>query len=247
MVEIGPGSAVHRYALHRVRDARVVSMDSAAPSGFRRRRHWVSLRGMTGSFARLALAAALTAFAVEPAAAHHVMGRMPMDFFEGLVSGLGHPIFGFDHLAAVVAVGCLAALQPRGAVLAIGYVLALILGVVTHLGGVAVPGTEYAVALSVVALGALLIRARPSSLAVLAGLFTVTGLIHGNALGESIIGAERAPLLAYLLGLALIQSALALAVIAGARWLFTDRLRLVGAGLAGVGVTVLAQLVIPAA
>ena len=54
----------------------------------------------------------------DPALAHHVMGReLPADFAQGLLSGLGHPIIGLDHLAAVVAVGCLASLQParRGA------------------------------------------------------------------------------------------------------------------------------------
>ena len=37
-------------------------------------------------------------------------------FVEGLLSGLGHPVIGLDHLAAVIAVGCLAATQPKGMV-----------------------------------------------------------------------------------------------------------------------------------
>ncbi len=38
--------------------------------------------------------------------AHHVMGgRMPATFAEGLLSGLGHPVIGIDHLAFIVAVG----------------------------------------------------------------------------------------------------------------------------------------------
>ena len=44
-------------------------------------------------------------------------------------------------------------------------------------------------------------------------LFAVVGLIHGYALGESIYGAEPTPLYAYLLGLAVIQSAIALAAV----------------------------------
>ena len=45
-------------------------------------------------------------FAAEPALAHHVMGgRMPATFGQGFLSGLGHPVIGLDHLAAVVAVG----------------------------------------------------------------------------------------------------------------------------------------------
>ena len=41
-------------------------------------------------------------FAIEPAFAHHVVGgKMPVTFMDGLLSGLGHPIIGLDHLAAI--------------------------------------------------------------------------------------------------------------------------------------------------
>jgi len=50
--------------------------------------------------------------------AHHIMGgRTPATFSEGMLSGLGHPIIGLDHFAAVVAVGCIAAMHSAGAVL----------------------------------------------------------------------------------------------------------------------------------
>ena len=56
------------------------------------------------SYARAALLAAFTAaLAADPALAHHMMGgRMPATFGEGLLSGLGHPIIGLDHFAALV-------------------------------------------------------------------------------------------------------------------------------------------------
>ena len=64
----------------------------------------------------LALAAALAA---EPALAHHVMGgAMPATFGQGLLSGLGHPIIGLDHLAALVGAGLVAARIPARARLA---------------------------------------------------------------------------------------------------------------------------------
>jgi urease accessory protein len=43
------------------------------------------------------------------------------------------------------------------------------------------------------------------------------GLIHGYALGESIYGAEHTPLAAYLIGLAVIQSVVALSAMSIAR------------------------------
>src|ERR1700738_1279056 len=41
-----------------------------------------------------------------PAPAHHVMGgKTPSDLIEGLLSGLGHPVIGPEHLAFLLAVG----------------------------------------------------------------------------------------------------------------------------------------------
>ena len=50
---------------------------------------------------------AFTALAVSlPAVAHHPMGgATPITLLEGLLSGFGHPIIGFDHLLFIFAVG----------------------------------------------------------------------------------------------------------------------------------------------
>ena len=186
----------------------------------------------------------------EPAFAHHVMGgRMPATFSDGLLSGLGHPVIGLDHFAAVVAVGCLAAAHRAGVTLALGFVLAMIAGVAAHLQGATVPGGEFLVALSVIVLGGILLTQRQLSAAAALALFAVVGLLHGYALGESIFGAEQTPLAAYLIGLAVIQGAIALGALRVARLLtesHTMRLRLVGAGIAGIGLAVLMQQVVPA-
>lgn len=199
------------------------------------------------------LAAAVVGFAGEPAFAHHVMGgRLPVTFADGLLSGLGHPIIGLDHFAAVVAVGCLAAAHRAAPALAIGFVLAMIAGVALHLHGTSIPGAEILVALSVIMLGAMMLRRRQMPAGAALTLFALAGLLHGYALGESIYGAEPTPLYAYLLGLAVIQSAVALAAMSVARVL-TRRaadlspLRLLGAGIAGIGLAVLMQQVIPGA
>lgn len=72
--------------------------------------------------------------------------------------------------------------------------------------------------------------------------------MHGYALGESIYGAEPTPLYAYLFGLALIQSAIALAAMRAAHWLTRQSaMRLIGAGIAGIGLAVFMQQIIPAA
>src|SRR5688572_11684135 len=107
--------------------------------------------------ARLVAALGLLAALADPALAHHVMdGRTPTTFMEGLLSGLGHPIIGYDHLAAIIAVGCLAAAQPYGALCAITFVLAMLAGVAIHVIAFTIPGLELVVAFTVIGLGALL-------------------------------------------------------------------------------------------
>ena len=188
--------------------------------------------------------------AAEPALAHHVMGgRMPATFGEGFLSGLGHPVIGLDHFAAVVAVGCLAAAHRAGAVLALGFVAAMMLGVAAHLGGATVPGAEFLVALTVVGLGVAVVRTPPLPAAAAVALFVAAGLVHGYALGESIYGAERAPLAAYLIGLAVIQAAIALAALNVTLALVRRSptpVRLIGAGVAGIGLAFLMQNIVPA-
>lgn len=191
-----------------------------------------------------------TLVAAEPAFAHHLMGgRMPATFAEGILSGLGHPIIGLDHFAAVVAVGCLAAAHRAGAVLAIAFVLAMMAGVGLHVHGTTVPAADLLVVLTVIALGALMLGARTMSAGGALALFVGVGLAHGYALGESIYGAEPTPLYAYLAGLALMQSAVALTAMGAARVLLAKplRLRLIGAGIAGIGLSVFMHQLVPAA
>jgi len=189
------------------------------------------------------LTASMLGASVMPALAHHVMdGKLPKTFVEGLLSGLGHPVIGPDHLAAVIAVGCLAALHRRGATLAVGYVLAMIVGVALHVRGTTVPGAELLVALSVLLLGATMIWRQPVNAGLVTGLFVITGLVHGYALGESIVGAEPAPLASYFVGLAVIQSLIALVAFKLARLIAAPGkgtpllLRGAGVAVAAVGV-----------
>ena len=187
-------------------------------------------------------AVAILGVPLAPALAHHVMdGRLPGTLVEGLLSGLGHPIIGVDHLVAVIAVGCLAALHRRGAQLAVGYVLAMIVGAAVHLRGATVPGAELMVALSLLGLGAILIWRQPVGAGVVAGLFAIAGLFHGYALGESIVGVEPTPLVSYFVGLAAIQALIALVAFKFARLVVAPganapwTLRAAGAVVAAVG------------
>jgi urease accessory protein len=177
---------------------------------------------------RHSFALGLLALLPLPAAAHHPMdGAMPETLWQGFASGIGHPVIGLDHLVFLLAAGVLAAALPRGASLraVAGFLVASMAGVALHLAGVGFGMTEALVAASLLMVGlALLMTRRVSAGALLAGL-ALAGLFHGHAFAEAVIGAEATPILAYLAGLAVIQSALMLGAMTltrqatRARWL----------------------------
>ena len=184
------------------------------------------------------------------ASAHHVMdGGLPSTFSQGLLSGLGHPVIGPDHLAFLIAVGIAVGVGGLSLALPIVFVAASAIGVALHVYGVDLPGTELIVAASVVLAGFLIARGRELPLAAWAALFGLAGLAHGYAYGESIFGAEPTPLLTYLAGLVVVQSALTVGVAVLTRRSGTEvsalAPRLVGAAIVGVGLTVLLGQLIP--
>ena len=179
--------------------------------------------------ARIALALLILAATGAGAEAHHVMGRTTAQTLtQGLLSGLAHPVIGLDHLAFTVAAGLLAArLAPPlapAALMPLAFLAAGAVGASLHLAGVDLPGVEIAVALSVLALGGLILSRRRKLPALgLAALFAAAGLFHGHALAESIVGAEPAPLAAYFAGLVAVQYAIAVAAMLAARWIAAER------------------------
>ena len=164
-----------------------------------------------GALARFRLAAASALCMCAGAAqAHHVMDyATPATAWQGLLSGLAHPVIGIDHLLFVVGAGVLAARLQRGFTLPLAFVIASTLAVVLGAGGAALPLGEVWVAVSLIVLGGVLLRARAPHGGAVAGLFLLGGAVHGVALSEGVVGAEMTPLYAYLAGLALVQCAIA--------------------------------------
>jgi urease accessory protein len=196
----------------------------------------------------LALAGLLAT--VGTASAHHVMGGgLPSTFSQGLLSGLGHPVIGPDHLAFLIAVGIAVGAGGLSLALPIVFVAASAIGVALHVYGLDVPGAELVIAVSVILVGFLIARGRALPLGVWASLFGIAGLAHGYAYGESIFGAEPTPLLAYLAGLVIIQSAIAVGVAMVTRRSGAEisalAPRLAGAVILGVGLTALIGQIVP--
>lgn len=200
-------------------------------------------------------AALLAGVMASEAAAHHPMGGVtPTTFWHGLLSGFGHPIIGLDHFVAVIAAGCIAATQRNALALALTYVLVMLAGAAVHAMAVTAPGAEALAALAVIALGAVLAWPRAIAFPAALSLFALAGLVHGYVLGESIVGAEPAPLLAYFAGLAVTQAAIVAGIVWLARTVLSQSdstlkplpLRAVGAAALALGAWFLAQNVVGA-
>ena len=203
----------------------------------------VRLGGIASLLFGLALALA------GPAAAHHPTGkRMPATFLDGFLSGIGHPVIGPDHLAFIVTIGIAAALVPAGVSLIVAFIATSTAGVLIHAATrLDVPLSEPLIALSVVAAGALVALGRKSAASSWLALAAVAGLCHGYAFGETVVGAERAVIGAYLAGLALIATVIAFATMHLAPSVLaladatSPRRRTAGAVISCIGLAVLAS------
>lgn len=182
--------------------------------------------------------------------AHHPLNGMPMETFaHGILSGIGHPLLGSDHLAFILLVGLIAfGLGVREKILIPSvFVFGSVLGLMAGYSGIGGFFVEPGVMLSILVLGvcvALGWTQQMSSRSLLT-LIGIAGSLHGIAFSGALIGVEAvntAVLSGYLLGLAGTLASLALLAGYGftcmgkANYLLDDlKPKLIGAALAGVG------------
>src|SRR5215467_2420610 len=184
--------------------------------------------------------------------AHHLMGgKVPNTAWQGLLSGLGHPIIGLDHFAFIVGVGCMARIVGQVALLPLLFVIGSVIGCGVHVLKFTLPWTELAIAITLALAAAVVGTRAKAPIGILATAITIAGAVHGYAYGESIVGAEQTPLLAYIIGFAIIQygiavgSCLALTLLS-ARHPFGERtlMRVAGGGFAIVACVLVANLIL---
>lgn len=195
-----------------------------------------------------AAAAAMILATANNAFAHHPLGgEVPQTMLHGLLSGIGHPVIGFDHLAFVIGVGLIAAFHKNRAVMPAGFVVGTMAGTMLTISAVTLPLAEIVITASVVAAGAVAMRGKLTEAMPATVIAAAAGLFHGWAYGAAVIGAETTPLLAYLVGFGAIQMAIALGtgLVAHRIWksATVDALqpRLAGALVAGVGLAYLVE------
>jgi urease accessory protein len=196
------------------------------------------------------IAASLFLF-VDRAAAYHLMGgKVPSTLIEGILSGLGHPIIGPDHLAFLLALGIAVGVFRLSFVNPLLFIVAMSYGVAVHLAAVTIPGAELIVSISVLVAGIMLVSEGhfPIPAGWWMAMVIAAGFFHGYSYGESIIGAEPSPLAAYLAGLVAVQTLLTVGVASATRelWkMWSVAPRLAGAAICGVGFTALVARLIP--
>ncbi len=180
-------------------------------------------------FLRITLAAAL--LSAGPALAHTGAGAV-----QGFAAGFAHPMLGFDHLLAMVAVGLWAALVGGRALWAwpLAFTGVMVVGAGLGFAPLGLPHLELSIGVSVVLLG--LAAAFQLSLPVLAGagLCGFFALFHGYAHGAEI--PVEADASAYVAGFTLATMMLhAAGLVVGSAMIRVDRVWL--PGLSGAAVT----------
>lgn len=139
------------------------------------------------------LGSAVVLLATQSAHAHEAGGRAA-----GFASGLGHPWSGWDHIFAMVAVGLWGAQLGAPAVwlLPVTFPMVMAFGGFAGLLGLPLPGVEIGIALSAVALGAMVlgeVRSNKKAFLVFAAaLVGIFGLFHGYAHGTELEEGQNA-------------------------------------------------------
>jgi urease accessory protein len=205
---------------------------------------------------RMALKFIAAACASVPTAvlAHHVNdGRPPVSFFDGMFSGLAHPVLGLDHLVFILTAGLAAGALNLGLRMPALFIVSSIVGLGMHLLRIDVPLAEAAVASSILLLGLAIGSRSGFGTKIWMALFISAGLFHGYAYGESIVGAPYSPLFGYLAGLGVVQGVLAsLTYLAGRKLAdgagpAVPEMRHLGALVAVIGVVFFIVALIPGA
>ena len=189
--------------------------------------------------ASLALLAAF-ALAAPLAQAHEGAGLAG-----GFMSGFAHPLLGWDHVVAMLAVGLWGAFLGAPALWLLPVVFPLVMAGGGALGvlGVPLPAVEVGIAVSAIALGGVVAGALRPPLWVAALLVALFAIFHGHAHGTEL--PQAASPLAYSLGFVVATGLLHLTGIALGlltRWpAGRIAVRGMGAGIALLGVLFLAR------
>ncbi|MGF1620177.1 MAG: HupE/UreJ family protein [Rhodomicrobiaceae bacterium] len=158
---------------------------------------------------KIALFLGVLTISSQPAVAHEAVGVMG-----GLTSGFLHPLFGLDHLVAMIAVGLWGAFLGSPAIWTLPIVFPFVMALGGALGvmGLPVPYVEAGIAGSAVVLGLMVAFAVRPPIWIAALIVGAFAIFHGHAHGTEL--PQAADPLAYSLGFVVSTGLLHLAGIA---------------------------------
>ena len=135
------------------------------------------------TIAVVAIALLLSDSGAEPASAHG-----GGDIAGGFAGGFGHPLFGPDHVAAMVAVGLWGAMLGPPAIwlLPIAFPLVMAFGGVLGIVAVPMPRVEVGIAISAIVLGLMIALAVRAPLVVAVAVVSAFAILHGHAHGSDL-------------------------------------------------------------
>lgn len=165
----------------------------------------------------------------------------------GFMAGFTHPIFGFDHLLAMVSVGILSSLLGGSQIWRIPFLFvgAMIVGGIIGIYQIGLLYGEIAISLSVIILGFAIIRTDKTTKVALISIFVIFfGAFHGHAHGLEMPNSSSP--VYYTFGFIVSTSILhIIGVIVGEVSVSKDNmlksLRYIGAGISGAGFLILFQ------
>ena len=111
----------------------------------------------------------------------------------GFLTGFLHPISGWDHVLAMIAVGVWGAQlgAPALWLLPVAFPMVMALGGTMGLLGIPLPLTELGIALSAIVLGAMVLAEARPSLWVAAAIVGIFAVFHGHAHGTELPPGEN--------------------------------------------------------
>ena len=140
-----------------------------------------------------------------PCYSHHpLMGENMVTFNHGILSGIGHPILGFDHLIFIIGLGILSILVGKTLIGSLAFIIGTFLGIFLITFGLNFPLTELMVCFSLIFIGAYIFSDKTFNNTFFISLLSFLGLFHGLAFGDPLItndGLNASVVYGYLIGL----------------------------------------------
>src|SRR5215470_5890660 len=189
----------------------------------------------SATIAVIAIALLLSASSAEPVSAHG-----GGDIAGGFAGGFGHPLFGPDHVAAMVAVGLWGAMLGPPAIwlLPVAFPLVLAFGGILGIVAVPMPRVEVGIAISAIVFGLMIALAVRAPLVVALAVVSAFAILHGHAHGSEL--PPGADAIAFSAGFVIATGLLHVGGIGlglVTRWpAGRIAVRLIGAAIAGAGV-----------